>query len=50
VPEYWVVKPQEKEIEVFQSGAASKIYTENEFLKTEFLPKSKLKIKQLFFS
>ena len=48
VPEYWVIKPQEKEIEVFQPGKASKIYTENEFLKTAFLPKFKLKIKQLF--
>ena len=48
VPEYWVVKPQEKEIEVFQPGAASKIYTENEILKTALLPKFKLKIKQLF--
>jgi len=48
VPEYWVVKPQEKEIEVFQPGAASKIYTENEIFKTALLPKFKLKIKQLF--
>jgi len=48
VPEYWVVKPQEKEIEVFQPGAASKIYTENEIPKTALLPKFKLKIKQLF--
>ena len=48
VPEYWVIKPQEKEIEVFQPGKASKIYTENEFLKTTVLPKFKLKIKQLF--
>jgi len=48
VPEYWVVKPQEKEIEVFQPGAASKIYTENEILKTALLPKFKLKIKQIF--
>ncbi len=48
VPEYWVIKPQEKEIEVFQLGKPSKIYTENEILKTEFLPKFKLKIKQLF--
>ncbi len=48
VPEYWAVKPQEKEIEVFQPGKESKIYTENEFLKTAFLPKFKFKIKQLF--
>ena len=48
VPEYWVIKPQEKEIEVFQLGKSSKIYTENEILKTDFLPKFKLKIKQLF--
>lgn len=48
VPEYWVIKPQEKEIEVFQLGKPSKIYTEKEILKTDFLPKFKLKIKQLF--
>lgn len=48
VPEYWVIKPQEKEIEVFQLGTASKTYTENEILKTVLLPKFKLKIKQLF--
>ncbi|CAN5723366.1 Uma2 family endonuclease [soil metagenome] len=50
VPEYWVVKPQQKEIEIFQLGKASKIYTENEILKTTFLPKFKLKIEQLFAS
>ena len=48
VPEYWVVKPKEKEIEVFKTGKASRVYTENEFLKSRFLPKFKLKIKQLF--
>ena len=48
VPEYWVIKPQEKEIEVFQLGKESRVFTENEILKTTFLPKFKLKIKQLF--
>ena len=48
VPEYWVIKPQEKEIEVFQLGKESRVFTENEILKTAFLPKFKLKIKQLF--
>ena len=50
VPEYWVVKPQQKEIEVFKLGQVSAIYTENKFLETSFLPKFKLKIKQLFVS
>lgn len=48
VPEYWVIKPQEKEIEVFQPGKPGKIYSANEILKTECLPKFNLKIKQLF--
>jgi len=48
VPEYWVVKPQQKEIEVFRLGKGSEIYTENQILTTSFLPKFKLKIKQLF--
>jgi len=48
VPEYWVVKPQEKEIEVFESGKPIRVYVENEFLNSRFLPKFKLKIKQLF--
>ena len=48
VPEYWVIKPQEKEIEVFQLGTESRVFTKNEILKTTFLPKFKLKIKQLF--
>ena len=48
VPEYWAVKPQQKEIEVFRLGKGSEIYTENQILTTSFLPKFKLKIKQLF--
>ncbi len=48
VPEYWAVKPQQKEIEVFKLGQTSKIYAENETLKTDLLPKFKLKIEQLF--
>ena len=48
VPEYWAVKPQQKEVEVFNLGKTSEIYTENETLKTDLLPKFKLKIKQLF--
>ncbi|MDQ3131308.1 MAG: Uma2 family endonuclease [Acidobacteriota bacterium] len=48
IPEYWAVKPQQKEIEVFEIGKEAKIYTENELLKTSLLPKFKLKIKELF--
>ena len=48
VPEYWVVKPQEKEIEVFKLGKESEIYTANQTLETSFLPKFKLAIKRLF--
>jgi len=48
VPEYWAVKPQQKEIEVFRLGKGSEIYTENQILTTSILPKFKLKIKQLF--
>lgn len=52
VPEYWVVNPFEKEIVVFRGGTEglkqSKIYMENETVETPFLPKFKLKIKDLF--
>jgi len=48
VPEYWVVKPQQKEIEVFRLGKGSEIYTENQILTTSSLPKFKLKIERLF--
>jgi Uma2 family endonuclease len=48
VPEYWVVKPQQKEVEVFRLGKESVIYTENQILTTSLLPKFKLKIEQLF--
>lgn len=48
VPEYWAVKPQQREIEVFRLGKGSEVYTENQILTTSFLPKFKLKIKQLF--
>jgi Uma2 family endonuclease len=47
-PEYWVVKPQQKEIEVFRLENKSEIYTENQILMTSLLPKFKLKIKKLF--
>lgn len=48
VPEYWAIKPQQKEIEVFELGKASVIYAENETLKTARLPKFKLKVANLF--
>ncbi len=48
VPEYWAVKPQQKEIEVFEIRKEAKVYTENERVKTSLLPKFKLKIKELF--
>ena len=48
VPEYWAIKPLEKEIEVFKPGKENKVYTENETLKTSFLPKFKFSVKQLF--
>ncbi len=47
VPEYWAVKPQQKEIEVFEIGKEAKVYAENEQVKTSLLPNFKLKIKQL---
>ncbi len=48
VPEYWVVKPEQKEIEVFRIGEDARIYSENDVLKSTLLPKFKLKIKNLF--
>ncbi|MCY7375230.1 MAG: Uma2 family endonuclease [Pyrinomonadaceae bacterium] len=48
VPEYWAVKPPEKEIEVFKLGRESEIYAENATLETAFLPKFKLSVNQLF--
>lgn len=48
VPEYWAIKPQQKEIEVFKLGKGSDIYAENQILTTSFLPKFKLKVKNLF--
>ena len=48
VPEYWAVKPQQKETEVFEIRKEAKVYTENEQVKTLLLPNFKLKIKQLF--
>lgn len=48
VPEYWAVKPQQKEIEVFRAGGQSEIYAENQVLTTSLLPKFRLKLKQLF--
>ncbi len=48
IPEYWAIKPQEKEIEVFKVGKASRIYAENETMETSLLPKFKLSVKNLF--
>ena len=48
VPEYWAVKPQQKEIEVFRLGGKSEIYAENQILTSSLLPKFRLKLKQLF--
>lgn len=52
VPEYWVVNPFEKEIIVFRRGdeglRQARIYRENEAVETPFLPKFKLKIRDLF--
>ena len=48
VPEYWAVKPQQKEIEVFRLGKGSEFYAENQVLTTSFLPKFKMKIEKLF--
>ncbi len=52
VPEYWVIDPFEKEMNVFQRESGklkqTKIFTENENLTTENLPKFKLKLKELF--
>ncbi len=48
VLEYWVVKPQSKEIEVFPLGKESEIYGENKTLKTRLLPRFKLSVKDLF--
>jgi Uma2 family endonuclease len=48
VPEYWVIKPEQKEIEVFRIGEDERIYSENDVLKSTLLPKFKLKIKNLF--
>ena len=48
VPEYWVVKPQQKEIEVFRLGKESEVYSKNQTMTTLHLPKFKLKIEKLF--
>ena len=48
VPEYWAIKPQEKEIEVFRLGGKSRVYAENEAVETSLLPKFKLSVKKLF--
>ena len=48
VPEYWAIKPQEKQIEVFKPGKESRIYAENETLESSFLPKFKLSVSKLF--
>lgn len=52
VPEYWVIDPFEKAINIFQREEGklkqTKIFTENEILTTENLPKFKLTLKELF--
>lgn len=48
VPEYWAVKPQEKEIEVFKIGKESVIYAEKDSLESSLLPKFSLSVSKLF--
>lgn len=48
VPEYWAVKPQQKEIEVFEPGKPGRVYAARDALKTRILPKFSLKIEKLF--
>lgn len=48
VPEYWAIKPPEKEIEVFKLGRESRVYAESEAVETSLLPKFKLSVKKLF--
>lgn len=48
VPEYWAIKPQEKQVEVFKIGKESRIYAANETLESSFLPQFKLSVKRLF--
>lgn len=50
VPEYWAIKPLEKQIEVFKTGSTKRVYAENETLETALLPNFKFNIKQLFAS
>lgn len=50
VPEYWAVKPLEKQIEVFKINLSKRVYAENETLETALLPNFKFNIKQLFAS
>ena len=48
VREYWAIKPPEKEIEVFKLGGESRIYAKDETVKSSFLPKFKLSVRNLF--
>ena len=48
VPEYWAIKPQEKEVEIFKLGKESVVCSANETIATTFLPKFKLSVKKLF--
>ncbi len=52
VQEYWVVKPQEKQVETFRRGkeglTESRIFEQNDTLSSPILPKFKLKIRNLF--
>lgn len=52
VPEYWVIKPQEKQVETFRRGkdglTENRIFEQNEILSSPILPKFKLKIRNLF--
>ena len=48
VLEYWAIKPQEKEVEIFKLGKESVVCSANETIATTFLPKFKLSVKKLF--
>lgn len=52
VEEYWVIKPQDKEIETFRRGQKGltemRIFKQNEILSSTLLPKFKLKIQNFF--
>lgn len=47
VPEYWVVKPQEKQIEVFKPGKESIVFSDDEMPETSFLTDFTFSLKQI---